>query len=75
MWGQRWPQRPWRRNDSVSVKDEMDIMARVKHENIVAFRGLCLSMDPAAAALVTAFATGGELGDALYKKHSIRNVC
>jgi len=53
----------------------MDIMARVKHENIVAFRGLCLSMDPAAAALVTAFATGGELGDALYKKHSIRNVC
>lgn len=60
------------RNDAVSVKNEMDIMARVKHENIVAFRGLCLSMDPPAAALVTVFATGGELGDALYKKHSIR---
>lgn len=60
------------RNDAVSVKNEMDIMARVKHDNIVSFRGLCLSMEPPAAALVTAFAKGGELGDALYKKHSIR---
>jgi len=60
------------RNDSVSVKNEMDIMARVKHDNIVQFRGLCLSMDPAAAALVTSFATGGELGDALYKRNTIK---
>jgi len=60
------------RNDSVSVKNEMDIMARVKHDNIVTFRGLCLSMDPAAAALVTSFAKGGELGDALYKRNTIK---
>lgn len=59
-------------NDIASVRNEMDIMAMIKHANIIAFRGLCLSVNPLSASLVTAFAPNGELGDALYKSHAIR---
>lgn len=59
-------------NDSLSVKNEMDIMSKLNHPNVVQFKGLCLSTDPVAAALVTAYASKGELGDALYRTRIVR---
>uniref|UniRef100_A0A7S1TGK8 Protein kinase domain-containing protein n=1 Tax=Compsopogon caeruleus TaxID=31354 RepID=A0A7S1TGK8_9RHOD len=60
------------RNDTGTVKNELDIMAKIQHPNIVGFCGLVLSREPPAAALVTRFAEGGELGDAMYKTHLFR---
>ena len=59
-------------NDFDSVRNEMDIMAVVKHPNIVAFKGLCIHDNPRSASLVTAFAPNGELGNALYKSRAIK---
>ncbi|KAA8497226.1 Serine/threonine-protein kinase STY46 [Porphyridium purpureum] len=57
------------RNDADAVKNEMSLMATLRHPNIVGFCGLCLSREPLAAALVTDYASNGELGDALYVKN------
>lgn len=59
-------------NDINSVKNEMDIMSKLSHKNIVQFRGLYLRKDRPAAALVTKFAERGELGHALYQSRIIR---
>lgn len=59
-------------HDINSVKNEMDIMSKMKHKNIVHFKGLCLRKDRPAAALVTKFAEKGELGDALYSSRLVR---
>lgn len=55
------------KNDTGTVKNELDIMAKIRHPNEVAFCGMVLTREPPAAALVTRFARGGELGDAMYK--------
>mmetsp|Transcript_1898 Transcript_1898/g.3353 ORF Transcript_1898/g.3353 Transcript_1898/m.3353 type:complete len:304 (-) Transcript_1898:527-1438(-) len=57
------------KNDADAVKNEMELMSKLRHPNIVGFCGLCLSTDPLAAALITEFAPFGELGDALYQKN------
>lgn len=59
-------------NDINSVKNEMDIMSKMRHKNIVQFEGLCLRKDRPAAALVTKFAERGELGHALYQSRLVR---
>lgn len=59
-------------HDINSVKNEMDIMSKMKHKNIVQFKGLCLRKDRPAASLVTNFAEKGELGDALYNSRLVR---
>lgn len=59
-------------HDINSVKNEMDIMSKMNHKNIVQFKGLCLRKDRPAAALVTKFAEKGELGHALYNSHLVR---
>lgn len=59
-------------NDINSVKNEMDIMSKMRHKNIVLFKGLSLRKDRPAAALVTEFAERGELGHALYNSRLVR---
>lgn len=59
-------------HDINSVKNEMDIMSKMTHKNIVQFRGLCLRKDRPAAALVTKYAEKGELGHALYDSRLVR---
>lgn len=59
-------------NDINSVKNEMNIMSKMRHKNIVQFKGLCLRKDRPAAALVTKFAERGELGHALYSSRLVR---
>lgn len=59
-------------HDINSVKNEMDIMSKMTHKNIVQFKGLCLRKDRPAAALVTKFAEKGELGHALYDSRLVR---
>lgn len=59
-------------NDINSVKNEMDILSKMGHKNIVQFRGFVLRRDPPSAALVTRFAERGELGDALYTNRIVR---
>lgn len=59
-------------HDFVSVRNEMEIMTIMRHENIIDFRGLLLSANPPTAALVTTLAPKGELGNALYKRSSLR---
>lgn len=54
--------------DAESVRKEMDIMAKLKHPNVVEFCGLYISCNPPTASLVTKFAPRGELGHALYPK-------
>ena len=58
--------------DAASVKNEMDILASVKHPNIVEFIGLCLGDDPPSASLLTALAPNGELGHALHSSRILR---
>lgn len=60
------------RHDINSVKNEMDILSKMQHKNIVHFKGFVLHKDKPSAALVTKFAEKGELGDALYKSYLIR---
>lgn len=60
--------------DASSVRTEMEIMSSLRHPNIIEFVGLCLSSDPAAAALITAFASRGELGHALHDSRRIRRM-
>lgn len=59
-------------NDINSVKNEMDIMSKMRHKNIVEFKGLCLRKDRPSASLVTKFAERGELGHALYNSRIVR---
>lgn len=59
-------------NDINSVKNEMDILSKLRHKNIVQFRGLMLRKDRPSASLVTKFAQRGELGDALYSNRIVR---
>lgn len=59
-------------HDLTSVKNEMDILSKMHHKNIIQFRGLCLRKDKPAAALVTKFAEKGELGHALYDSYLVR---
>lgn len=59
-------------HDITSVKNEMDILSKLQHKNIIQFRGLCLRKDRPAAALVTKFAEKGELGHALYESYLVR---
>lgn len=59
-------------NDINSVKNEMDILSKMRHKNIVQFRGFVFRRDPPSAALVTRFAERGELGDALYTNRIVR---
>lgn len=61
-------------NDINSVKNEMDILSKMRHKNVVQFRGFVLRRDPPSAALVTCFAERGELGDALYSSRLIRRL-
>jgi serine/threonine protein kinase len=58
--------------DAVSVKNEMQLMATLRHPNIIEFCGPCLSDDPPAASLVTAYAPRGELGHALYGNRALK---
>lgn len=59
-------------NDIRSVKNEMDILSKMRHKNIVQFRGLVLPRDKPSASLVTKFAQRGELGHALYSSRLVR---
>lgn len=59
-------------NDIRSVQNEMDILSKMRHKNIVQFRGLVLPRDKPSASLVTKFAQRGELGHALYSSRMIR---
>lgn len=59
-------------NDINSVQNEMDILSKMRHKNIVQFRGLMLRSDRPSASLVTKFAECGELGDALYKSRLVK---
>lgn len=59
-------------HDIGSVRNEMDIMSRMRHKNIVQFRGLVLREEPPSASLVTRFAERGELGHALYTSRLVR---
>lgn len=59
-------------NDINSVKNEINILSTLRHNNIVQFRGFILHRDPPSAALVTSFADRGELGDALYTTRIVR---
>jgi serine/threonine protein kinase len=58
--------------DASSVRNEMELMSTLRHENIIEFIGLALSSDPPAAALVTAYAPKGELGNALYSSRTVK---
>lgn len=58
--------------DTVSVRNELDIMAQMSHENIIEFRGICLEESPPWTALVTRLARRGELGHALHKDRGLR---
>eukprot|EP00179_Madagascaria_erythrocladioides_P003418 CAMPEP_0198314730 /NCGR_PEP_ID=MMETSP1450-20131203/5258_1 /TAXON_ID=753684 ORGANISM="Madagascaria erythrocladiodes, Strain CCMP3234" /NCGR_SAMPLE_ID=MMETSP1450 /ASSEMBLY_ACC=CAM_ASM_001115 /LENGTH=323 /DNA_ID=CAMNT_0044017803 /DNA_START=35 /DNA_END=1006 /DNA_ORIENTATION=+ len=60
------------KHDPATVKNEMEILARISHPNIVSFCGMVLSTSPPAAALVTRFAPNGELGDAIYNRNLLR---
>lgn len=60
--------------DHLSVKNEMDIMARLKHQNVVGLVGMCLECETGKeyAALVMELAPKGELGHALYNGRVIK---
>ncbi|PXF47950.1 Serine/threonine-protein kinase STY8 [Gracilariopsis chorda] len=60
------------KNDFNSVKNELQIMSKMRHKNIVHFKGLYIRKDPPGAALVTSFAERGELGHALYSSRLVR---
>lgn len=60
------------KEDTISVQNELRIMARMEHENVVKFRGVCLQADPPGAALVTLLARRGELGKALQKDRGLK---
>ncbi|KAI0561505.1 Serine/threonine protein kinase [Gracilaria domingensis] len=47
-------------------------MSKMRHKNIVQFKGMYLTKDPPGAALVTRFAEKGELGHALYNSRLVR---
>lgn len=59
-------------DDITSVKNEMDIMSKMRHKNIVQFKGLCMQKDRPSAALVTKFAEKGELGHGMYSSRLLR---
>lgn len=60
------------KQDFVSVRNEIQIMAMMRHENIIDFHGILIKKSPPTAALVTAMARRGDLSDALYKRSSLR---
>eukprot|EP00871_Galdieria_phlegrea_P002432 jgi/Galph1/318/GphlegSOOS_G5063.1 len=59
------------KEDFVSVRNEMELLARLSHPNIIKFHGLCFMTKPFAACLVTELAANGELGKALYPKGGV----
>lgn len=59
-------------NDINSVKNEIDILSKLQHKNIVQFRGMMLRRNPPSASLVTKFAQRGELGDVMYKTWALK---
>jgi serine/threonine protein kinase len=59
------------KEDFVSVRNEMELLAHLSHPNIVKFYGICFMTNPFAACLVTELAPNGELGKALYPKSGI----
>lgn len=58
--------------DPQAVRNEMDILASVRHPNVVGFVGILLEEDPAEIGLVMTLAPKGELGDALYGSKILR---
>lgn len=60
--------------DHVSVQNEMDIMAKLRHPNVVGLVGMCLECEKGKeyAALVMELAEKGELGHALYNSRVIK---
>lgn len=59
------------KEDFVSVRNEMELLAHLSHPNIIKFYGICFMTNPFAACLVTELAAHGELGKALYPKSGI----
>lgn len=65
-------------NDLNSVKNEIDILTKLQHKNIVQFRGLMfngfddIESKRPFASTITKYAERGELGDALYKSRIIK---
>lgn len=59
------------KEDFVSVRNEMELLAHLSHPNIIKFYGICFMTNPFAACLVTELAPHGELGKALYPKSGI----